>query len=105
MFIYIYIYKMAEMKERIKLFYSTATMEDMNIVDTVQEIIMQLNPAYSRQTAASVALQKFLLKNPDKYALPKTGGNYKKHKTLKRKHRKFTNKSKKHKRTRYHRKK
>jgi hypothetical protein len=37
--------------------------------------------------------------------LPKTGGNYKKHKTLKRKHRKFTNKSKKHKRTRYHRKK
>jgi hypothetical protein len=93
------------MKERIKLFYSTATQEDLDTVDNVEEMIMQLIPAYSRQTAASIALQKFLLKNPDKYALPKTGGNYKKHKTLKRKHRKFTNKSKKHKRTIYHRKK
>ena len=41
--------------------------------------------------------------------LPKRGGRYKKHKTLKRKrsskkHRKNTNKSKKNKRTRYHRK-
>ena len=93
------------MRERIKLFFETASMEDMDRVDAITRAIMNTNPAYSRQTASSIAITKFLLRYPEKYALPTTGGNYKKHKTLKRKHRKFTNKSKKHKRTRYHRKK
>ncbi len=93
---------MAEMMKRIKLFYGTATMGDLDIVDRMEREILHTCPAYSRQTASSQAITKFLLTNPNKYTL--TGGNYKKHKTLKRKHRKFTNKSKKNKRTRYHRK-
>ena len=95
---------MAEMMKRIKLFYETATMEDLDIVDRMEREILRTCPAYSRQTASSESITKFLLRYPDKYTFPRTGGNYKKHKTLKRKHRKFTNKSKKNKRTRYHRK-
>jgi hypothetical protein len=92
---------MAEMAARIKLFYNTATMEDMDRVDELTKVIMN-KYSFDKQTASKKALQLFLIKNPGKY---QSGGNYKKHKTLKRKHRKFTNKSKKHKRTRYHRKK
>ena len=99
---------MAEMAARMRVFYSSATMEDMDKVEKImEEVIMTQFPQYRNdpRVAGRLALNIFLLANPEKYALPKTGGNYKKHKTLKRKHRKFTNKSKKHKRTIYHRKK
>ena len=80
----------------------------MNRVDELTKVIMS-KYLLDRQTASKKALQLFLIKNPNKYKY-QSGGKYKKHKTLKRKHsskkhRKFTNKSKKHKRTRYHRKK
>lgn len=93
------------LKERENKYWTSATMEDMDRVDELTKVIMS-KYSLDRQTASKKALQLFLIKNPDKY---QSGGNYKKHKSLKRKHiskkhRKFTNKSKKHKRTRYHRK-
>lgn len=94
------------LKERENKYWASATMEDMDRVDELTKVIMS-KYSFDKQTASKKALQLFLIKNPDKY---QSGGNYKKHKSLKRKHsskkhRKFTNKSKKHKRTRYHRKK
>ena len=98
--------KEGELTEREKKYYSSATMEDMDKVDDLARAIMNKNPSFNRQTASKTALLLFLKANPTKY---QSGGKYKKHKSLKRKHsskkhRKFTNKSKKHKRTRYHRK-
>ena len=78
----------------------------MDRVDELTKVIMS-KYKLDKQTASIAAVQLFLIKNPDRF---QSGGKYKKHKTLKRKHsskkhRKFTNKRKKHNRTRYHRKK
>jgi hypothetical protein len=91
---------MDNLKEREKNYWSSATHEDMDRVDELTKAIMN-KYSFDRQTASKKALQLYLIENPDKF---QSGGNYKKHKTLKRKHRKITNKSKKLKRTRYHRK-
>jgi hypothetical protein len=94
------------LEERKKKYWKSATMEDMDRVDELTKAIMN-KLSFDKQTASKKALELFLKTNPNKY---QSGGKYKKHKSLKRKHsskkhRKFTNKSKKHKRTRYHRKK
>ena len=94
------------LEEREKKYRTSATHEDMDRVDELTKVIMS-KYKLDKQTASIAAVQLFLIKNPDRF---QSGGKYKKHKTLKRKHsskkhRKFTNKRKKHNRTRYHRKK
>ena len=93
------------LSEREKNYWNNATTEDMNEVDVIAEKLMSTYK-YDRQTASKLAVRVYLQQNPDKY---QSGGNYKKHKTLKKKHsskkhRKITSKSRKHKRSRYHRK-
>jgi len=94
------------LSEREKNYWNSATTEDMDKVDIIAEKLMSTYK-YDRVTASKLAVRVYLQQNPDKFN--QEGGNYKKHKTLKRKHtskkhRKNTNKSKKYKRTRYHRK-
>ena len=93
------------LEEREKIFWTSATHQDMDRVDELTKVIMS-KYKLDKQTASKKAVQLFLIKNPDRF---QSGGKYKKHKTLKRKHgskkhRKITNKSKKNKRTRYHKK-
>ena len=101
-------FRRKKIRRKKKKYRTSATHEDMDRVDALTKAIMS-KYLLDRQRASKLALQLFLIKNPDKYKL-QSGGKYKKHKTLKRKHsskkhRKFTNKRKKHKRTRYHRNK
>jgi hypothetical protein len=94
------------LSEREKNYWNNATTEDMDKVQVIEEKLVSVYN-YDKVKASKLAVILYLKANPDKFN--QTGGRYKKHKTLKRKHsskkhRKNTNKSRKHKRSRYHRK-
>ena len=89
------------LEERKKIFYRTATHKEMDQVQILAMTLIKIQPTLTRQSADSLALQLFLINNPDRF---QSGGKYKKHKTLKRKHSSKSSK-KNHNRTRYHRKK
>jgi hypothetical protein len=91
-----------DLEKRVKNYFKKATHAQMDEVDDRARTILAENSDYSRREADRKALRDYLNDNPDLFT--QEGGNYKKHKTLKRKHRNINNKSKKYKRTRYHRK-
>jgi hypothetical protein len=97
------------LSEREKNYWASATHEDMDKVDVIEEKLRSTYN-YDKATAAKLAVRLYLKQNPDKFNQEnQEGGRYKKHKTFKRKHsskkhRKKTYKSRKYKRSRYHRK-